>query len=63
MRREQLDRLVQVLADRDIGLGRDDIQWAFESPRTEQDACAWVDEYLHTATLLSQEELKMCVIV
>lgn len=59
MKDGQLEHLLHVLADRDIDLGHDDVKWAFESSRTEQDACAWVDEYLHTPTLLSQDEFNV----
>ena len=56
MKHEKLDHLLQVLADRDIDLGRDDVQWTFESSRTEPHISAWVDEFLHPPTLLTQEE-------
>ncbi|KAF2237007.1 hypothetical protein EV356DRAFT_512281 [Viridothelium virens] len=59
MRIEQLEHLLQVLADRDIDLGRDDVAWAFESAKTTGDACAWVDEYLHAPTLLSPDEFQI----
>jgi hypothetical protein len=61
MKHEQLDYLLRILEDRDINLGRDDIQWAFESSKTKGDASAWVEEYLKPATLLSREELELCV--
>ena len=59
MKHEQLEHLLHVLGERDIRLGREDVQWAFESSKTERDATAWVDEYLHQPTLLSQDEFRM----
>ncbi|KAL9090478.1 MAG: hypothetical protein Q9165_005239 [Trypethelium subeluteriae] len=59
MANEHLDHLLQVLADRDIDLGKDDVAWAFESSKTAGDACAWVDEYLYAPTLLSLDEFQI----
>ncbi|KAI9662977.1 MAG: hypothetical protein M1821_008024 [Bathelium mastoideum] len=59
MGHEQLEHLLQVLAERRIHLEREDVQWAFESSKTEQHASAWVEEYLHAPTLLSHEELEL----
>lgn len=54
-----LKRLLQVLSERDIGLGREDLDWLFESPGTRDDMIAWVNEYLNDETLLSPEELEL----
>ena len=54
-----LKRLLQVLSERDIGLGREDLDWLFESPETRDDMIAWVNEYLNDETLLSPEELEL----
>ncbi|GME59128.1 uncharacterized protein LTHEOB_9405 [Neofusicoccum parvum] len=56
---DPLNRLLTVLRDRRIPLARDDVQWAFESVKTQDDAAAWVDEYLHNNTLLTKEELEL----
>lgn len=53
-----LKRLLNVLAERDIELGHDDLAWLFESPQTKSDMIAWVTEYLNPDTLLSREELE-----
>ncbi|KAG9701201.1 hypothetical protein KCU95_g10620, partial [Aureobasidium melanogenum] len=54
-----LNRLLAVLAERDIGLGYDDLAWLFESPQTRDSMISWVHEYLTDRTLLSPEELDM----
>lgn len=54
-----LKRLLDVLSQRNIGLGRDDLSWLFETPDTRDDMDAWVNEYLNEETLLSHEELEM----
>lgn len=54
-----LKRLLNVLAERDIELGHDDLAWLFDSPQTRNDMIAWVTEYLNLDTLLSREELEM----
>ncbi|KAK8207453.1 hypothetical protein HDK77DRAFT_44067 [Phyllosticta capitalensis] len=56
---EPLDHLLSVLRERRIPLTRDDVQWAFESVKTRDDAIAWVDQYLQPNTLLSKEELDL----
>jgi len=56
-----LKRLIHVLSERDIGLGKDDLDWLFESPETRDDMVAWVNEYLNEHTLLSREELELYV--
>ena len=55
----ELQRLLRVMDDRNIGLGRDDVAWAFESPKTNEDVKSWVREYLSPATLLTSEELTL----
>ncbi|GAB7351162.1 hypothetical protein MBLNU459_g1613t1 [Dothideomycetes sp. NU459] len=54
-----LERLLNVLAERDIDLGHDDLAWLFESSQTRGDMIAWVTEYLNPDTLLSREELEI----
>lgn len=54
-----LDRLLQTLGEHDIDLGRDDVEWAFDSHQAQTETTSWVDEHLTTSTLLSKEELEM----
>lgn len=54
-----MERLLYSLNQRDIPLGSDDVQWAFESVKTKDDITAWVNEYLNTETLLTKEELEL----
>lgn len=54
-----LERLLTVLEERETGLGRDDVEWAFKSAKTKDGITAWVDEYLEPATLLSKDELDL----
>ncbi|EKG15579.1 hypothetical protein MPH_07245 [Macrophomina phaseolina MS6] len=56
---DTLNHLLTVLRDRRVPLTRDDVQWAFESAKTQNDAVAWVNEYLGSNTLLSKEELEL----
>ncbi|OJD29563.1 uncharacterized protein BKCO1_7700014 [Diplodia corticola] len=56
---ESLARLLTVLRERRVPLTRDDVQWAFDSVKTQNDAVSWVEEYLHSDTLLSKEELAL----
>ncbi|KAL0257175.1 hypothetical protein SLS55_007985 [Diplodia seriata] len=56
---EPLTRLLTILRERRIPLTRDDVQWAFDSVKTQNDAVSWVDEYLQSETLLSKEELAL----
>ena len=58
-----LNRLLAVLAERDIGLGYDDLAWLVESPGSTESMISWVHEYLGSATLLSPEELELCVVL
>ncbi|KAK5163228.1 uncharacterized protein LTR77_010814 [Saxophila tyrrhenica] len=53
----QLAHLLHVLEARGIGLGRDDVAWAFQSPDTSEQLSAWIDEHLSPETLLTREEL------
>ena len=54
-------RLLDVLRQRDIPIGRDDVGWAFESAKTRDDIVRWVEEHLNNSTLLSKDELKLYV--
>ena len=54
-------RLLDVLRQRDIPLGRDDVGWAFESPKTRDEIVRWVEEHLNNSTLLSKDELRLYV--
>lgn len=56
-----LRRLLDVLRQRDVPLGRDDVGWAFESAKTKDDIVAWVDQNLNNSTLLSKDELQLYV--
>jgi hypothetical protein len=55
------EHLLNVLKERGIGLGSDDISWAFASSKTRDQSIAWVKEYLQDATLLTKDELKTWV--
>lgn len=57
----ELDRLLRVLEERDIDLDRDDIAWAFQSPRTLETVTSWIHNCLSPATLLTREELVLSV--
>ena len=54
-----LSTLLAALRDRRIPLTRDDVQWAFDSVKTHDEAVAWVQEYLQPNTLLTSEELQL----
>jgi len=54
-----LQVLLDVLAQRNIDLGKDDVAWAFESSQTQDAIVTYVDEYLSPTTLLSKEELQL----
>lgn len=56
---DHLEHLLTVLRDRQIPLGRDDVQWAFNAPNTKDMVVEWVEEYLGPDTLLSKEELDL----
>lgn len=53
----ELNTLLNALRDRDIGLGEDDVAWAFEDKTAKESASAWVNEYLQSSTLLTKDEL------
>jgi hypothetical protein len=55
------EHLLNVLKERGIGLGSDDIAWAFASSKTRDQAIAWVKEYCQDATLLTANELALYV--
>jgi hypothetical protein len=55
MASKDLFHLLRVLDERDTGLGRDDVAWAFE-PATRAESEEWVKTYLSPATLLTKEE-------
>ena len=55
MASKELFHLLRVLDERDTGLGRDDVAWAFE-PATRAESEEWVKTYLTPATLLTKEE-------
>jgi hypothetical protein len=57
----ELARLLRVLDDRDLGLGHDDVAWAFESVNKKDALVSWVQEYLLPATLLTREEAALSV--
>lgn len=58
----ELARLLRVLDDRNVGLGRDDVAWAFESVNVKDAIASWVQEYLSPATLLTREEAALLVL-
>jgi hypothetical protein len=55
MASKELFHLLRVLDERDTGLGRDDVAWAFE-PATRAESEEWVKIYLSPTTLLTKEE-------
>lgn len=59
MASKELHQLLRVLQDRNIDLGRDDVEWAFESASTEEDVRKWVQDCLSPDCLLSKEEFKL----
>ena len=59
MAEEELHQLLRALDDRNINLGRDDVEWAFESASTKEDVRKWVQDYLSPDCLLSKEEFKL----
>ena len=58
---EELQHLLHVLNERSIGLGHDDLAWAFEETTTSEDLTKWVQEYLSPHNLLTLEELHLHV--
>jgi hypothetical protein len=55
----ELEHLLRVLDGRGLGLGHDDVAWAFDSPNTNGAITSWVQEYLSSATILSREEVTL----
>lgn len=55
MASKELFHLLRVLDERDTGLGRDDVAWAFE-PAKKAETEEWIKTYLSPATLLTTEE-------
>jgi hypothetical protein len=60
--KEALEHLLTVLRERGIPLGRDDVQWAFQSQQTRDQVVNWVQEFLGSNTLLTKDELEMLVL-
>jgi len=58
----ELQRLLHVLNERNIGLGHDDLAWAFEETATAEELTKWVNEYLSPHNLLTLEELHLYVL-
>ncbi|KAI9723423.1 MAG: hypothetical protein M1812_001307 [Candelaria pacifica] len=54
-----LDRLLTALREHEIPLGRDDVEWAFNSQKTNKGVVEWVDQFLGQETLLSKEEAEL----
>jgi hypothetical protein len=55
MASKELFHLLRVLDERDTGLGKEDVAWAFE-PGKRAESEEWVRTYLNPATLLTKEE-------
>lgn len=55
MASKELFHLLRILDERDTGLGREDVAWAFE-PAKKAETEDWVKTYLSPATLLTKEE-------
>jgi len=55
MASKELFHLLRVLDERDTGLGRDDVAWAFE-PAKKAETEDWIKAYLSPTTLLTREE-------
>ncbi|KAF2403412.1 hypothetical protein EJ06DRAFT_579457 [Trichodelitschia bisporula] len=56
---EAQQRLLTVLKERNINIGPDDVAWAFESPRTRDEVTVWIEEYLDSLTLLTEDEYEL----
>lgn len=56
MASKEMYHLLRVLDERDLGLGRDDVAWAFDSAETKRQIETWVQDYLQLPTLLTKEE-------
>ena len=61
VREDPLERLLLITEDRDISISRDDVEWAFHSPATREEVVRWVERDLVHETLLTHEELQLCV--
>jgi hypothetical protein len=57
--REALDGLLTALSEHDIPLTRKDVAWAFESRNSREVVTQWVNENLHSDTLLTKDELAL----
>jgi hypothetical protein len=55
MASKELFHLLRVLDERDTGLGKEDVAWAF-GPAKRAESEEWVRAYLNPATLLTKEE-------
>lgn len=55
MASKELFHLLRVLDERDTGLGKEDVAWAFE-PAKRAESEDWVKTYLNPTTLLTKEE-------
>ena len=53
---QALKLLVDALQKREILITRDDIAWAFESPKTKDELVEFVCKYINDDNLLSLEE-------
>ena len=51
--------LFATLEEHAISVPKDDVLPIFASPKTKENAIAWIDEYLNPSTLLSKEELDL----
>ena len=52
-------QLFATLEEHAISVSKDDVLPIFASPKTKENAIAWIDEYLNPSTLLSKEELDL----
>ena len=53
--------LLNVVEERGLKVDLDNILLGFEDAETKHETAVWVEEYLHEDTLLSREELELCV--
>lgn len=54
-----ITHLFATLEEHAISVSKDDVLPIFASPKTKENAIAWIDEYLNPSTLLSKEELDL----
>jgi hypothetical protein len=54
-----LAHLFDTLEERAISISKAEVLPIFASPKTKENAIAWIDEYLDPASLLSKEELDL----